>query len=106
MVHACNPSPLEADAGGYLWIQGQLGIHNKHQASQSHIAGLNFKKIIKVLLNLWTKVLKHMLLEKKNPLREKKQKKNETISLIHSGVEKGEWDGEGKFKSPKQSVTH
>lgn len=75
MVHACNPSPLEADAGGYLWIQGQLGIHNKHQASQSHIAGLNFKKIIKVLLNLWTKVLKHMLLEKKTLLEKKNKKK-------------------------------
>lgn len=45
------------------------------------------------------------VIRKKNPLREKKQK-NETISLIHSGVEKGEWDREGKFKSPKQSVTH
>lgn len=44
-----------------------------------------------------------MLLEKKTLL--KKKTKNETVSLIHSGVEKGEWDGEGKFNSPKQSVS-
>lgn len=36
LVHTCNPSTWEIGIG-YLWIQGQFGLHSEFQASQSHI---------------------------------------------------------------------
>ena len=31
MAHTFNPSTLEAEAGGSLWVQGQPGLHSEFQ---------------------------------------------------------------------------
>jgi hypothetical protein len=35
VAHAFNPGTPEAEAGGPLWFQGQLGLQSKFQTSQS-----------------------------------------------------------------------
>jgi hypothetical protein len=35
MVHNFNPSTLEAEAGGSLWVQGHTGLQSKFQDVQS-----------------------------------------------------------------------
>lgn len=37
MVHACEPSTREADAGGFAQLRGQLGMHSEFEASQDYI---------------------------------------------------------------------
>jgi hypothetical protein len=36
-AHAFDPSTLEAEAGGFLWVQGQPGLQSKFQDSQGYI---------------------------------------------------------------------
>lgn len=35
VAHAFNPSTLEVEAGGTLWVQGQTGLHSDSWTSQS-----------------------------------------------------------------------
>jgi hypothetical protein len=34
--HTYDPSTWEAEAGGFLWVQGQLGLWSKFQGSQGY----------------------------------------------------------------------
>ena len=43
-MHSFNPSTLEAEAGGSLWVQGQPGLQNEFQNSQGYIAKTWLKK--------------------------------------------------------------
>jgi hypothetical protein len=38
------PPPVGAEAGGYLWVQGQPDLQNKLQASQGYVMRASLKK--------------------------------------------------------------
>jgi hypothetical protein len=54
VVHTCNPSTWEAEAGG-LKVQDQTGLHGKLQASVGYtekpLSQKNFKKILSSYLD-------------------------------------------------------
>lgn len=43
VVHALNPTTQEAETGGFLWVQGQPGLHKELQENQSYTERLNLK---------------------------------------------------------------
>jgi ribosomal protein L33 len=42
--HTYDPSTWEAEAGGFLWVQGQLGLWSKFQGSQGYTEKKNKKQ--------------------------------------------------------------
>lgn len=37
VVHSFNPGTREPEAGGFMWLQGQHGLHSELQDSQGYI---------------------------------------------------------------------
>jgi hypothetical protein len=44
VAHSFNPSILGAESGGFLWVQGQPGLHNEFQDIQNYIVKFYLKK--------------------------------------------------------------
>jgi hypothetical protein len=52
VANAFNPCIWEAEAGWFLWVQGQPGLHSEFQDSQSYMEDPVSKKKKKILTRL------------------------------------------------------